>query len=65
MLFVQGITRFVWLIIKKVIGFAVMVKQRGEFRLSDIMHSSHNVHLSNQNMKCSPRVALYRDIKCF
>ena len=29
------------------------------------MRSNHNVHLSNQNMKCSPRVALYRDIKCF
>ena len=29
------------------------------------MRSIHNVHLSNQNMKCSPRVALYRDIKCF
>ena len=29
------------------------------------MRSSHNVHLSNENMKCSPRVALYRDIKCF
>ena len=29
------------------------------------MRSSHNVHLSNQNMKYSPRVALYTDIKCF
>ena len=29
------------------------------------MRSNHNVHLNNQNMKCSPRVALYRDIKCF
>ena len=29
------------------------------------MRSSHNVHLSNQNMKCSPGVGLYRDIKCF
>ena len=30
-----------------------MLKQRGKFRLGDIMHSSHNVHLSNQNMKCN------------
>ena len=29
------------------------------------MRSNHNEYLSNQNMKCSPRVALYRDIKCF
>ena len=29
------------------------------------MHFSHNVHLSNQNMKCSPRISLCRDIKCF
>ena len=29
------------------------------------MRSSDNVHLRNQNMKCSPRVALYRDIKRF
>ena len=29
------------------------------------MRSSHNVHLSNQNMKCSTRVALYKDVKCF
>ena len=29
------------------------------------MRSSHNVHLSNQNMKCSIRVALYKDAKCF
>ena len=29
------------------------------------MHSSHNVHLSNQNMKCSTRVALCKDVKCF
>ena len=28
------------------------------------MRSSHNVHLSNQNMKCSARVALYTDVKC-
>ena len=35
------------------------------FRLCDIMHSSHNVHLSNQNMKCSTRVALYKGVKVF
>ena len=29
------------------------------------MRSSHNVHLSNQNMKCSTGVALYKDVKCF
>ena len=29
------------------------------------MSSSHNVHLSNQNMKCSTGVALYTDVKCF
>ena len=29
------------------------------------MRSSHNVHLSNENMKRSPGVALYTDIKCF
>ena len=29
------------------------------------MHSSHNIHLSNQKMNCSPGVALYTDIKCF
>ena len=29
------------------------------------MHSSHNVHLSNQNMKCSTGVALYKYVKCF
>ena len=29
------------------------------------MRSSHNVHLSNQNMKCSPGVAVQTDIKCF
>ena len=29
------------------------------------MRSSHNVHLSNQNMKCSPGVALYKDVKGF
>ena len=29
------------------------------------MRSSHNVHLSNQNMKCSIRVVLYKDVKCF
>ena len=29
------------------------------------MRSSYNVHLSNQNMKCSPGVALYKDVKCF
>ena len=27
------------------------------------MRSSHNVHLNNQNMKCSTRVALYIDVK--
>ena len=42
-----------------------MLSKEGNFRFGDIMRSSHNVHLSNQNMKCSPRVALYRDIKCF
>ena len=42
-----------------------MLKQRGNFRLGDIMRSSHNVHLSNQNMKCSPRVALYTGHKMF
>ena len=26
------------------------------------MHSSHNVHISNQNMKCSTGVALYKDM---
>ena len=29
------------------------------------MHSSHNVHLSNQNMKYSTGVALYTDVKYF
>ena len=29
------------------------------------MRSSHNVHLSIQNMKYSIRVALYKDVKCF
>ena len=29
------------------------------------MRSSRNVHLSNQTMKCSTRVALYKDVKCF
>ena len=29
------------------------------------MRSSHNVHLSNQKMKYSTRVALYKDVKCF
>ena len=29
------------------------------------MRSSHNVHLSTQNMKYSIRVALYKDVKCF
>ena len=29
------------------------------------MRSSHNVHFSNQNMKCSIKVALYNDVKCF
>ena len=29
------------------------------------MCSSHNVHLSNQNMKCSTKAALYKDVKCF
>ena len=29
------------------------------------MRSSHNVHLSNQNIKCSTRVVLYKDVKCF
>ena len=29
------------------------------------MRSSHNVHISNQNMKYSIRVALYKDVKCF
>ena len=29
------------------------------------MHSSHNAHPSNQNMKCSIGVALYTDVKCF
>ena len=35
------------------------------FILGDIMRSSYNVHLSNQNMKCSIGVALYKDVKCF
>ena len=35
------------------------------FRFIDIMCSSNNVHLSNQNMKCSTGVALYKGIKCF
>ena len=35
------------------------------FRLGGIMRSSHNVHLSDKNMKCSPGVALYTDVKCF
>ena len=34
-------------------------------RLGDIMRSSHNVHLSNPNMKSSTGVALYKDVKCF
>ena len=29
------------------------------------MRSSHNVQLSNQNMKYSTRVALYKDVKSF
>ena len=29
------------------------------------MRSSYNVHLSNRNMKCSTRVALYKGVKCF
>ena len=29
------------------------------------MHSSHNVHLSNQNMKCSTEVALYKGVTYF
>ena len=29
------------------------------------MHSSHNVHLSNQNTKCSTGVVPYNDVKCF
>ena len=29
------------------------------------MHSSHNVHLSNQKMKSSAGVALYQGINCF
>ena len=29
------------------------------------MRSSHNVHLSNQNMKCSPGIALYKTVKFF
>ena len=29
------------------------------------MRSSHNVHLSNQNMKYSIRVALYKNVKYF
>ena len=29
------------------------------------MHSSHDVHFSNQSMKCSTRVALYNNVKCF
>ena len=29
------------------------------------MRSSHNVHLSNQNMKCGTRVALYKGVTCF
>ena len=29
------------------------------------MHYSHNVHLNNQNMKCSTEVALYQGVKCF
>ena len=29
------------------------------------MRSSHNIHLSNQNMKCSTGVALYKDVKYF
>ena len=28
------------------------------------MRSSHNVHFSNQNMKCSTGVAPYKDVKC-
>ena len=37
-----------------------MLKQREELLdLGDIMRSSHNVHLSNQNMKCNTGVALY------
>ena len=28
------------------------------------MRSSHNVHLNNQNMKCSTGLALYKDVKC-
>ena len=35
------------------------------FTLGDIMRSSHNVHLSNQNMKYSASVALYKDVECF
>ena len=26
------------------------------------MRSNHNVHFSNQNMKCSTEVALYKDV---
>ena len=29
------------------------------------MRSSHSVHLSNQNMKCSTEVALYKGETCF
>ena len=29
------------------------------------MRSSHNVHISNQNMKYSTGVALYNGVKCF
>ena len=29
------------------------------------MRSSHNVHLSKQNMKCSNEVALYKGVTCF
>ena len=29
------------------------------------MHSSHSIHLSNLNMKCSTEVALYKGETCF
>ena len=55
----QSITHFIWLIIKKVMGISGNALSKEEtFRLGAIMRSSHNVHLSNQNMKCSPGVAL-------
>ena len=43
----------------------VYLSKKENFRLGDIMHSSHNAHLSNQTMKCSTGVALYKGVTCF